>query len=90
MNQANTREGRAALYVQYGELAACARSAAAAEALDNVRRKHLTSATAWERLATIGRGIEDHRESMMLEKLATAAAGLPSPVPELEPISLCA
>lgn len=86
----NTPEGRAELHAQYGAHAARARSSAAGEQLENVRRKHLTSAAAWEHLASVGRGIEDVRERRMLEKLAAVAAGKLPPEPGLDPIELWA
>lgn len=86
----NTAQGRAILHAQYGEYAAIARSAAACETLENVRRKHLTSAAAWEHLASVGQEIEQVRERRMLERLAAIAAGAPLPDPILDPIELWA
>ena len=64
----NTPDGRAALHVRYGELALAARSAAAAERLENVRQKHLTAALTWEHLANAGRGMDRLRERRAIEQ----------------------
>ena len=90
MTNPNTTAGRALQYAEYAQYAATARSAAAAEPLANVRRKHLASATAWERLATTGQEIDNLRQRHMLEKLAAVAAGTPPAEPGLDPIALWA
>ena len=68
MMQANTPAGRAATVAGYDELAILSRSAAAAEPLENVRLKHMTSAASWDHLATVGRRIEELRRRQMTEK----------------------
>ena len=70
----NTPEGREAQHTQYGELALEARSAAAAETLENVREKYLRAAATWEHLANSGRRIERLRERRAIEQLAAPTA----------------
>ena len=45
----------------YSELAAAARAAAADQALDNVRRKHLIAADTWDGLARMRRRVDAAR-----------------------------
>jgi hypothetical protein len=52
----------------YLALAAQCRAAADGAQLDNVRRKHMTAATAWESLALQADQIEDARQRRLLEK----------------------
>ena len=73
MISTNSAQGRAAILAQYDEFAVRARSAAAREALDNVRQKHLTSAVSWEQLAVNGRKMEGLREGRMLEPSSAVA-----------------
>lgn len=87
---ANMPQGRAFLHAQYREHAASARSAAACEPVENVRRKHLASAAAWEHLALVGRGIEEVRGRRMLEQLTAVAAQATPPEPKLVVIGLLA
>ena len=74
----NNPDFRAAVLAQYDTFAVLARSAAAAESLENVRRKHLTSAISWEQLAANGRKMENQRARRALEQLSALAA-TPSP-----------
>lgn len=76
---------RAAVLAQYDAFAVLARSAAAAENLENVRRKHLTSAISWEQLAANGRKMEADRTSRTQDQLVAVAA---APVPVETPLAL--
>jgi hypothetical protein len=76
----NNPDCRAAVLAQYDSLAVLARSAAAAETLENVRRKHLTSAISWEQLAAHGRKMEAARAGRTQDQfLARLSAEFPSP-----------
>ena len=74
MISTNSAQGRAAVLAQYDEFAVRARSAAAREALDNVRQKHLTSAVSWEQLAANGRKMEGLRDRRVLEQLSAVVS----------------
>ena len=68
----------------YAARAKAARSAAAEEALDNVRGKHLTSAAAWDALATTAGKTEEAREKRLsdqaeLVEAKNGKAGSPLP-----------
>ena len=56
----------------YAARAKADRSAAAGEALGNVRVKHLASAAAWEALATTARKIEEARERRLSDQVEPA------------------
>jgi len=77
----NNPDVRAAVLAQYDSFAVLARSAAAGETLENVRRKHLTSAISWEQLAANGRKMEAARAGRTEDQLvARLSAELPAPV----------
>jgi hypothetical protein len=65
---------------QYEAFAVLSRSAAAAEMLENVRRKHLTSALTWDHLAASARKMEDLRVRRMVEQLSAIAPTKSLPV----------
>nr|WP_166180285.1 hypothetical protein [Altererythrobacter segetis] len=73
MMPTNSAAGRAAVLAQYEAFAVQARSAAAAETLENVRRKHLTSALTWDHLAASARKMEQLRVRRMVEQLSAIA-----------------
>ena len=81
----NNPDVRATVLAQYDSFAVLARSAAAAESLENVRRKHLTSAISWEQLAANGRKLEGLRARPTPEQLSALAA---TPPPAETPLAL--
>jgi hypothetical protein len=80
MMPTNTAAGRAAVLAQYEAFAVLSRSAAAAETLENVRRKHLTSALTWDHLAASAQKMEDLRVRRMVEQLSAIAPTKSLPV----------
>ena len=85
MMPTNTAAGRAAILAQYEAFAVQARSAAAAETLENVRRKHLMSALTWDQLAASARKMEVLRVRRMVEQLSATAPRKPLPTRPSEP-----
>jgi hypothetical protein len=81
----NNPDVRAAVLAQYDSFAVLARAAAAGESLENVRRKHLTSAVTWEQLAANGRKMEAARVGRKQDQLVAVAA---APVPAETPLAL--
>ena len=86
MIAANSAAGRAAVLAQYEAFAVLSRSAAAAETLENVRRKHLTSALTWDHLAASARKMENLRVRRMVEQLSAIAPTKSLPVRPSEPV----